>query len=201
MMQEIVVSIALLAFSLPSTSQTKCGSTSNDPICKLPELGTSGASGGYISAHGTWTPDGLIDKADIQIECTRTPNPQLSNSQIGVCQMASAKVLFGEPVVAVSDYDIVTWEKNRIIAERSEFWQATNCETQQLVLDFPSNTVTVTSTLSRSGHCGKRYEESDKLARKMNREPLKDVEVFTLLHDLGALYADEDDNPFFHAGK
>jgi hypothetical protein len=30
---------------------------------------------------------------------------------------------------------------------------------------------------------------------------LKDVEVFTLVHNLGALYADEDDNAFFHVVK
>jgi hypothetical protein len=158
------------------------------------------ASQGYVSAHGTWTPDGLIENADIEIECLRTSVPQVSDSKIGVCQMASAIIFQGVPAVATNDFGIVAWEKTKIIAERSEAWQMMNCETQQLVLDFPSNTVTLTSTLSRSGHCAKRGETLDKIAKDTHK-PLKDVEVFTLVHNLGALYADEDDNSFFHVVK
>jgi hypothetical protein len=199
--KKILIAAALVVVGVPATTQTKCDLTSTNPICKLPQLGTSMASGGYVSGHGTWTPDGLINKADIEIECLRTPIAQISFSKIGVCQMASANVLGDQPVVALNDFDIVAWEKTKIIAERSATWQMQNCETQQLVLDFPSNTVTLTSTLSRSGRCAKLYENSDKLAKNMHQQPLKDVEVFTLVHNLGALYADEDDNPFFHLVK
>jgi hypothetical protein len=197
----VLTAVLLVLASIPATTQTKCDLFSTNPICKLPELGTSMASQGYVSAKGTWTPDGLINKADIEIECLRTPVSQLSLSEIGVCQMASANVLGDQPVVALNDFDIVAWEKTKIIAERGAAWQIQNCETQQLVLDFPSNTVTLTSTLSRSGRCAKVYENSDKLAKNMHQQPLKDVEVFSLVHNLGDLYADEDHNSFFHVVK
>lgn len=194
------IAAALALFSVPSISQTKCYLSSADPICKLPQLCTSVASQGYVSANGTWTPDGLIDNADIEIECMRTPIPQVSESQIGVCKMASAIIFQGIPAVAVNDFDIVAWEKTKVIAERDEAWQRMNCETQQLVLDFLSNTVTLTSTLSRSGRCAKQGECLDKIAKDAHK-PLKDVEVFSLLHNLGALYADEDNNSFFQVVK
>jgi hypothetical protein len=164
-------------------------------------MDASTASEGYVSAYGTWTPDGLISKADIEIECLRTTVRQLSFSKIGVCQMASAAILLGRPVVSLNDFGIIAWGKSKITAERSEGWQDQNCEGQQLILDFASNTVILTSTLSRSGDCEKRLEDSDKNAKTLNQKPAKDVEVFTLVHNVGNLYADEDDNPFFHAGK
>jgi hypothetical protein len=114
--------------------------------------------------------------------------------------MASAEIVFGgQPLVALSDFEIVAWEKTKVIAQRDETWQLTNCATEQLVLDFPSNTVTLTSTWNRSGDCGKRLEAADKLAT--NKAPLKDAEVFTLVHNSGALHADEGMNPFFHVTK
>lgn len=199
-MKRILIAAALALASVPATCQKKCDLFSTNPICKLPQLGTSMASQGYVSAKGTWTPDGLIDNADIEIECIRTSIPQISDSTIGVCQMASAIILADVPAVALNDFGIVAWEKTKIIAERSGGWQMMNCETQQLVLDFPSNTVALTSTLSRSGRCAQQIETLDKLAKDKHK-PLKDVEVFTLVHNLGALYADEDDNSFFHVGK
>jgi hypothetical protein len=72
-----------------------------------------------------------------------------------------------------------------------------NCENQQLVLDFPSNTVTLTSTLNRSGHCGTMHENVERI----NKKPMKDVEVFSLVHNLGALFADQDGNSFFQKVK
>jgi len=197
----ILVGVALLITSLPATSQTKCDVNSTNPICKLPQLATSMASQGYVSAKGTWTPDGLINNADVEIECIRTSIPQVSDSTVGVCQMASAIIFHGQPAVAINDFDIVAWEKMKVIAERSAAWEMMNCETQQLVLDFPSNTVTLTSTLSRSGRCATQGETLDKFAKNMHQQPLKDVEVFTLVHNLGALYADEDDNSFFRVVK
>jgi hypothetical protein len=201
-MRKILLANAIVTLmTVPAIPQTKCDPTSTDRICKLPELNTSMASRGFVSAHGTWAPDGFIDDADIEIECIRTPIPQLSESKVGVCLMASASPFGRQPAAALTSLDIVAWEKASIIAERDESWQTANCETQRLVLDFPSNTVTLTSTLNTSGRCAKRIEYSDKLASRRHKEPLKDVEVFTLVHNLGALYADEDDNSFFHALK
>jgi len=200
MRKMILLAAALALASVPATCQTKCDSFATDPICKLPQLGTSMASQGYVSAKGTWTPDGLIDNADVEIECIRTSIPQVSDSTVGVCQMASAIVFHGQPAVAINDFDIVAWEKVKVIAERSAAWEMMNCETQQLVLDFPSNTVTLTSTLSRSGRCATQGETLDKIAKDTHK-PLKDVEVFTLVHNFGALHADEDGNSFFHVVK
>jgi hypothetical protein len=196
----VAATVLLVLVSIPATTQTKCGSLSANPICKLPQLGTSMASQGYVSAKGTWTPDGLINNADIEIECIRASIHQVSYSAIGVCQMASAIIFQGVPAVGLNDFGIVAWEKTKVIAEQNEAWQMMNCETQQLVLDFLSNTVTLTSTLSRSGRCAKQGETLDKIANDTHK-PLRDVEVFTLVHNLGALYADEDDNSFFHVVK
>src|SRR5580693_3461617 len=69
MRKMILIGVALFIASVPATSQTKCDVNSTNPICKLPQLGTSMASQGYVSAKGTWTPDGLINNADVEIEC------------------------------------------------------------------------------------------------------------------------------------
>lgn len=193
-MGKLTICIAIVVtLNVAAQAGTKCNDASKDPVCKLPQMGTSTAADGYVSARGTWTPDGFIDRADVEIECVRTHVPQLSLSKTGFCQMATALIFQNAPMVSTNVYDIVSWGRTKIIAERSESWQSTNCETQQLVLDFPSNTVTLTSTLNRSGRCGKFHEDVDKLSNK----PVKDVEVFTLVHKFGDMFADQDDNSFF----
>jgi len=74
----------------------------NSPQCVLPHLDTSQAKEGYVSATGTWTPDGFIDKADIEFTCVHASVPQVSGSEIGYCLMASAVVLEGLPAVSTN---------------------------------------------------------------------------------------------------
>ena len=100
--------------------------------------------------------------------------------------MAAGYILNG-PAVSLNSFDVIAWERTKIVADRGGAWEMTNCETQQLVLDFRSNTVTLTTTLSRSGtRCAKQGEYLDKI-RKEKRKTVNDVQVFTLVHDLGAL--------------
>lgn len=95
----------------------------------------------------------------------------------------------------MEDYGIVAWERTKIIAEHDS--PSRDCENQQLVLDLRFNTVTLTSTLSRApGSCAEMMDRIDKSRKEQHKSPLKDVEVFTLVHNLGAVYADEDYNPF-----
>jgi hypothetical protein len=88
--------------------------------------------------------------------------------------------------VSTNYYAVVSWGESRVMAERDEGWKTVNCEQQQLVLDFPSNTVTITSTLSMTPEtCG-----------KMNKASKKQAEVFTLRHYPLEAYPDKQDNPF-----
>jgi hypothetical protein len=202
-MVKVLIAVAVVLLGVSSEAQSKCGTydTRNDPMCQLPEVWTSHESNGYVSARGTWTPDGFIDKADIKIECLRRPAPHLSVSKLGACQMASAVIIDDMPVVALNDFDVVLWKKTKIVAERDEAWQMDACKNQQMVIDFPSNTVTLTSTLNRSGDCGKRHEDQEQLLKMLLQPPLKDVEVFSLVHNLGARFADADGNSFFQKTK
>lgn len=197
----VVVLFALILLSPPVLAQSKCREANNLEMCKLPQLSTDLAEGedGYVIAKGTWTPDGLMDNADIQIECLRASLPQLSKSRIGNCKLVSGFIFHGMAAVSMEDYGIVAWERTKIIAERDPHWQMQNCENQQLVLDFLTNTVTLTSTLSRSsGHCAEMMDRIDKSRKEQHKPSQKESEVFSLVHNLGALYADEDYNPFFN---
>jgi hypothetical protein len=77
--------------------------------------------------------------------------------------------------------DIVSWGKTRIIAEETI---AVGCENQQLVIDFPSNSVTLTSTLSFST---KRCADANKGQTS--------TAVFSLVHRFG-FAPNKDMNPF-----
>jgi hypothetical protein len=166
----------------------------NGPICNLPLMHTHSAADGYVSATGQWTPSDLFPaESESEIECVRANVPQLSNSQLGFCQIITA---FLTPYsrglgIATNDYDIVSWGKSRIIAERSKVWQIINCEQQQLVFDFPSNTVTITSTSSFVGrHCA-----------DMNKEVKEHSKVFTLIRYPFELFPSKYLNPFLKVAQ
>jgi hypothetical protein len=170
----------------------------NPPQCTLPHLDISQARTGYVSATGTWSPDGFLDKADVEFTCVRASVPQLSDSKVGYCLMASAVIVSGIPAVSTTYFDVTSWENAKIIAERPEGWQVLECESQVIVMDFRFNTITLTSTLNRSGaRCRQRFETIEKLTKK----PMKDSEVFSLVHSYGSLYVEGDHiktfNPFF----
>ena len=89
------------------------------------------------------------------------------------------------------------WNRTKIIAERPEAWQLQECEAQTLVLDFTSNTVTLTSTLDKaSGNCVEWFDSMEKLTKKS----LQDAAVFKLVHEYATPYVEESTkqlNPFF----
>ena len=170
----------------------------NSPQCVLPHLNVSQAKQGYLSANGTWTPDGFIDKADIEFTCIQAYVPQVSESRSGFCLMASAILLSGIPAVSTNYFEVKSWERTKLIAERSESWQSMECGSQVLVFDFRFNTITLTSTLNRSQErCNKRLEAMEKFTQK----PFKANEVFTLVHSYGSPYVEGDNikafNPYF----
>ena len=190
----LAVLITLLVGSASAHAESrgeKCWSGSTDEFCKLPMLETTSADHGYVVATGHWTPKGYFsDVSETEITCIRALVPQVSNSKIGYCLMATGFVMDGTNNIGVSTVylDITSWEKTKIIAEQSPGWEATNCESQAYVIDFSSNTVTMTSTLSISKECNQQWGKLGK--------PVKQVENFRLVHQYGTMYADERLNPF-----
>jgi hypothetical protein len=198
------VLLAILKLSSQAQGQTRlftCETLdlnhTNPPQCNLPHLDVSQAQAGYVSATGKWTP-GFMDNADVEFTCVRAYAPQLSDSKLGYCLMASAVVLHNMPTVSTSYYSVTSWGNTRIIAGRSQAWEMSACESQVLVIDFRFNTITLTSTLNRSeARCRKRFEAMEKGLEK----PLPDNEVFSLVHSYGSFYVEGDNvktyNPFF----
>lgn len=199
------VLLAILISAIHAQSQTKLPNCypidvnhTNLPQCKLPHLYASQAQAGYVSATGTWTPDGLLDNAEVEFTCVRAHVLQLSDSKVGYCLEASAVMAAGRPVVSTGYFDVTSWEETKIIAERSASFQVSECESQILVIDFRFNTITLTSTLNRSEtRCRQRFEAMEKL----QKTPIKDTEVFSLVHSYGTGYVEGDyiktTNPYF----
>jgi hypothetical protein len=182
-----------LFFLLVTLSQAQ---TQQTQYKKLPRMAIM--EGGYVDVQGGhWEPTGSISGDDIEITCIRARAPQLSNSEIGYCLLAYAFALAGTPVVKTDYLDITNWNKTRIIAEHSAGWELTECEKQIYVLDFPTNTVTLTSTLNKTdSQCAKRWAYLDKMSKDANKPPMKDVEVFHLAPGFADMPASKDANPF-----
>ena len=185
--------VVVFVFSGPGLAQT-CEAFDpehhNSPVCEQATMYTMRAEDGYVSATGQWTPPGEIspNESVVELTCINTPVQQVSNSKFGFCLMAAAYLTLAESRnlgVSTSYYDIVSWGKSRILAERDEGWQKMNCEQQQPVLDFPSNTVTLTSTLSFT---------PERCAR-LNKDNKKQTEVFLLKHYPLEAFPSKDFNP------
>ena len=89
--------------------------------------------------------------------------------------------------VSTDYYDIVSWGKTRIIAEKT--FHGEKCpESRQLVIDFSSGTVVLTSTVSVTKSCAAMLKGIDK--------KLESVEVYSLKHAPYTPYADEGFNSF-----
>ena len=163
----------------------------NSPVCEQGSMFTMQADEGYVTARGQWIPVGEITPKEsiVEITCVNTPVQQLADSKLGFCLMAAAYLGFAESRnigISTNSYGIVSWGKSRIIAERDESWQSINCEQQQLVLDFPSNAVTITSTLSMT----------PERCAKMNRGNKKETAVFALKHYPLEMFPSKETNPF-----
>lgn len=163
----------------------------NNAVCEQSTMFTMRAEAGYVTATGQWIPPGEItpNESVVELTCINRPVEQVSNSKIGYCLMAAAYLPFAQLRnlgISTNYYDIVSWGKSRILAERDEAWEMSNCEQQQLVLDFPSNTVTLTSTLSFT---------PERCAR-LNKESKKQTEVFLLKHYPYESFPNKDFNPF-----
>jgi hypothetical protein len=137
--------------------ESRCSSVDNgSPICQLPLLSTHDAEQGFIVATGRWDKDLYPKDSQMEITCVRTRVSQLSNSSVGFCLMALGFIMNAVPnlvpennrIVGVSTdyYDIVSWGKTRIMAEKI-FHGETCPESRQLVIDFLSGTVVLTSEL------------------------------------------------------
>lgn len=156
------------------------------PGCRMPLLSAFQAASGFVVANGRWDPfdTAMSPKdSDVEISCIRARVSQLSNSTIGFCLIAMGFVLdqFPGAGVAVNTryLDIVSWGEDRIIAEHHG-----DCENQQLVIDFPSNSVTLTSILS--------FGSKDCAEFNKGETPTM---VFSLVYHNG-LHADKGSNPF-----
>jgi hypothetical protein len=164
---------------------------------QLPLLDTSQVEQGYVNARGRWDKDLYPKNSEMEITCVKAQVSQLSNSSVGFCLMALGFTMNAVPnllpennnVVGVSTnyYDIVSWGKTRIIAEKS-FPRDMCPENRQLVIDFPSNIVTLTSTVSMTEKCVASLKKSG-----VNLEP---VVVYSLIHAPLTANADKQSNPF-----
>jgi hypothetical protein len=196
-MKKMFIPLVLGFISVVAPAQEfDCHGQKPDMRCTLPEMSTLTPSE-FITAKGHWIPDTYFrklfrKKEETELTCIRARVPQVSDSTIGYCLMASGHT-FGDDEIAVStDYlDVISWEKTKIVAQRSRDWETANCETQQYVIDFPSNTVTVTSTLSMGKKC---LEQTKRVLAEAKQE--KPTEVFTLQHAIGTRYASHQLNPF-----
>jgi hypothetical protein len=188
--------LLLLVFVLQASGSTQtCEAFDpehhNSPVCEQATMYAIRAEDGYVSATGQWVPSGEVAPKEsiVELTCINAPVSQVSNSRIGFCLMAASYLTFSESRnlgISTNYYDIVSWGKSRILAERDEGWPKINCEQQQLVIDFPSNTVTLTSTLSLT---------TDRCTR-MNKDSKKQTEVFLLKHYPLESYPSNDFNPF-----
>ena len=176
--------------------ESRCSIVDNSsPICQLPLLSTQQAEQGFIVATGRWDKDLYPKNSEMEITCVRARVSILSNSSVGFCLMALGFIMDTVPnlvpennrIVGVSTdyYDIVSWGKTRIIAEKT-FHEACP-ESRQLVIDFSSGTVVLTSTVSVTKACASVLKGIDK--------KLESVEVYSLKHAPFTLYADEGLNP------
>lgn len=163
---------------------------------QLPLLDTFQAEAGYVVARGRWDKDLYPKNSEMEITCVRAQVSQLSNSSVGFCLMALGFTMNAVPnllpennnVVGVSTnyYDIVSWGKTRIIAEKS--FHDLCPENRQLVIDFPSNIVTLTSTVSLTEKCAASLKKSG--------GKLEPVVIYSLMHAPLTANADKQSNPF-----
>jgi hypothetical protein len=172
---------------MPAAAQQDCFAKNPKPICSMPSLNTNQAGEGFVFVTGHWTPEesGMFEKnSAIEITCIKAKVEQVSHSPIGFCIEAMGFVSTFNPLckdcamVVTNYFDIAAWEKTSIIAET----HARVCETQHLVVDFPSNSVTLTSNLSFTGKCA----DADKGS--------KPALVFSLVRSFE--FASKDLNPF-----
>lgn len=159
---------------------------------QLPLLDTSQAEQGYVAATGRWDKDLYPKNSEMEITCVKAQVSQLSKSSVGFCLMALGFTMDAAPnVVGVSTdyYDIVSWGKTRIIAEKS-FSSNLCSENRQLVIDFPSNTVTLTSNVSLTEECANWIKGSG------SKKKLEPVVAYSLKHSPFTSNADKQSNPF-----
>lgn len=158
---------------------------------QLPLLDTFQAEQGYVVARGRWDKDLYPKNSEMEITCVKAQVSQFSNSSVGFCLMALGFAMDAAPnAVGVSTdyYNIVSWGKTRIIAEKS-FSHDLCPENRQLVIDFPSNIVTLTSTVSMT---------TEKCAASLKKSGLKlePVVIYSLMHAPFTANADKQSNPF-----
>jgi len=187
---EVLVVAVTLLLGVPAHGQT-CNSFDpdrhNNPVCGQATMYTIRADHGFVTATGHWEPKGVApDESIVEVTCVRTPVAQFSSSKIGFCLVAMAYLPFsGSRNLGISTnyYDVMSWDESHIIAERNR--PEPDCEQLQLVLNFPSNTVTLTSTFSFASEiCAKWHKDQ------------KQSEAFTLKHYPLELYPSKDLNPF-----
>ncbi len=163
----------------------------------LPLMDTNAAKEGYVVATGRFSGDLYPKNSEMEITCVKAQVPQVSNSSVGFCLLAlgfnldAVKGLVPENsnIVGVSTdfYDIVSWGGTRIIAELNRFRIGTCPETRQLVVDFPSNTVTLTSNVSITEKCA--------ALEKTWTHKMEPVVIYTLQHAPFTSKADKGFNP------
>jgi hypothetical protein len=199
MNSKILVVLAMLVFAVGvvHAQESRCSiADSGSPVCRLPLLSTREAGQGFIVATGRWDKDLYPKNSQMEITCVRTRVSQLSNSPVGFCLMALGFIMDAVPnlvpdsnrIVGVSTdyYGIISWSKTRILAEKT-FHGDTCPESRQLVIDFLSGTVVLTSTVSMTKDCSAMLKGIDK--------KLEPVMVYSLQHAPFTLYADEGLNP------
>jgi hypothetical protein len=193
-MKAIGLAVAvLILFATPVRAQTKpkpCGMLDNpSAVCQLPLLSTHELNQGYLSARGKWDGDIYPKNSEMEITCIKSQLPQVSNSSVGFCLMALGFTLDAMPgAVGVSTdyYDIVSWDKTRIVAEKT--FHEICPESRQLVINFVSGTVVMTSTVSLTQACTAMLKDINK--------KLEPVTVYSMKHAPFTLYADEGMNPY-----
>lgn len=170
----------------------KCGITNEAEICKLPQMTADPSYPGYVEVIGEWSPK-LSDGMEINITCVRSTVPQLSNSKLGVCILAAGGLSMTLPTVRMDAFGVISWGQTQIVAQSSEEQVYQECEKLTYVVDFRSNTVTLTDTLDKTTE---RCTERWKSVGSVGKPKLPTVSVFHLVHAYATLYANPEINKF-----
>ena len=111
-------------------------------------------SGPFISSEGTWVSDNPAKKEELpsvsQVACYKNGGRFLVGDSDAYCMVATAKIATiakkPVPLVDVSYYPVLSWDKNRIVAADSPTADLPICLWSQITIDRQNHTISVTDS-------------------------------------------------------
>jgi hypothetical protein len=111
-------------------------------------------SGPFVHSEGTWVSDNPVKKDGLpsvaQVGCYKNGGRFLVGDSDAYCMVATARIATVAtkqlPLIDVSYYPILSWDKNRIVAADSPTAPFPYCLWSQITIDRQNHTVSVTDS-------------------------------------------------------